>query len=598
MLMAILGSSVPTDGTVEAAPNPFLTFASARFADEPGLPSTPAGDITNVTFTLSQGQATTVVQMVVAESPFSTNWLLGQTGLVVEYDTNDDGLTDVDVALANIDGVVGARVRDPQGRQICVGTYEWTPARNEYTVGFATTCLGFTPPTRATARVAATFFYEDVATGTLTVDEAPNGFWSEVLLEYIPIPTLPSPPPQPPYRGLSRPMLPGADCTPTTAGPPGVTVDGFTPVDPIRIVDSRLVSSTESCWFASFGRLRAMNFMPVDIGGHAGIPLRATGVVLNITVTEALAPGFLTVHPCDQAQPTASNLNYRAGTTVANTVFARLGDGGLLCIFSQSETHLVVDLVGYFTAPSGFTALNPARLLDSRGTSGNATILPTGRVTEVAVAGRGGVPAEASAAVLNVTVDRTGGSGFVTVYPCGEARPTASNLNFVAGDIVPNAVVTKIGANGSVCLYNSAPTHLVVDVNGYYGANARYRSMVPGRLLDTRDDGSTIDGANRATGVVRAGSVVELSVAGRAGVPASATSAMLNVTATESEADGFVTVFPCGSARPTASSLNLRTGSTVPNAVLAKIGDGGRVCLFTSSTTHLVVDVSGFTPGA
>ena len=393
-------------------------------------------------------------------------------------------------------------------------------------------------------------------------------------------------------------MLPGADCTPTTAGPPGVTVDGFTPVDPIRIVDSRLVSSTESCWFASFGRLPGYGTTAFDLGGHAGVPHRAPGVVLNVTVTDAVAPGFLTVYPCDRVRPNASSLNYRTGTTVANAVFARLGDGGLFCIYSQSEAHVVVDLVGYFTSPSGFTPSDPARLLDSRGPSGNATVIPTGRVTEVAVAGRGGVPADASAAVLNVTVDRTAGSGFVTVFPCGETRPTASNLNFVAGDVVPNAVVTKIGANGSVCLYNSAPTHLIVDVNGYYGANASYRSMVPGRLLDTRDDGITVDGAHRATGLVRAGSVVELPVGGRAGVPASATSAMLNVTATESEADGFVTVFPCGSPRPTASSLNLRAGATVPNAVLAKIGEGGRVCLFTSSTTHLVVDVSGFTPGA
>jgi len=67
----------------------------------------------------------------------------------------------------------------------------------------------------------------------------------------------------------------------------------------------------------------------------------------------------------------------------------------------------------------------------------------------------------------------------------------------------------------------------------------------------------------------------------------------LNVTATEAAANGFITVFPCGSPTPTASSLNTVAAGTVANAVISKIGSGGQVCLFTSSATHLVVDVNG-----
>ena len=74
-------------------------------------------------------------------------------------------------------------------------------------------------------------------------------------------------------------------------------------------------------------------------------------------------------------------------------------------------------------------------------------------ITELQVGGRGGVPMDAAAVVLNVTVTAPEGSGFITVFPCGEALPTASNLNFVAGDTVPNAVIVKLGAGGKVCLF-------------------------------------------------------------------------------------------------------------------------------------------------
>ena len=69
--------------------------------------------------------------------------------------------------------------------------------------------------------------------------------------------------------------------------------------------------------------------------------------------------------------------------------------------------------------------------------------------------------------MLNVTVISAAASGFVTVFPCGAALPEASNLNFDAGDTIPNAVVAKLGAGGAVCVYTSAPAGLLVDVNGY-----------------------------------------------------------------------------------------------------------------------------------
>lgn len=95
---------------------------------------------------------------------------------------------------------------------------------------------------------------------------------------------------------------------------------------------------------------------------------------------------------------------------------------------------------------------------------------PAGSVTELTVAGRHGVPADASAVVLNVAVVDTEDPGFVTVWPCGTPMPIASNLNAIAGQTIANAVTTKVGVDGSVCLYNSAGTHLVADLYGYHPA--------------------------------------------------------------------------------------------------------------------------------
>jgi hypothetical protein len=208
-----------------------------------------------------------------------------------------------------------------------------------------------------------------------------------------------------------------------------------------------------------------------------------------------------------------------------------------------------------------------------------------GSVTTVKVTGRGGVPAGAEAVVLNVTVTQPQGDGFVTVYPCDTARdPNTSNLNYTAGQTVPNLVVVKPSAAGTVCLYTQSAAHLVVDVKGYLDAGSAFGPIAPARLLDSRG----------SLGVRSAGTVTTVQVAGQGGVPGGATAAVLNVTVTEPQGNGFVTVYPCDTARdPNTSNLNYTAGQTVPNAVFVKLSAAGTVCLFTSNSVQLVVDVNG-----
>jgi hypothetical protein len=123
-------------------------------------------------------------------------------------------------------------------------------------------------------------------------------------------------------------------------------------------------------------------------------------------------------------------------------------------------------------------------------------------------------------------------------------------------------------------------------------------TMVPARLLETRSgpNDSTVDGLFEGIGRRGAGSTLALTVAGRGGVPVDADAVFLNVTAVVPDANGFVTVFPCGAARPQASNVNYFAGEVVPNAVLAEVGVGGEVCIYTLAATHLIADVNGYVP--
>ena len=113
----------------------------------------------------------------------------------------------------------------------------------------------------------------------------------------------------------------------------------------------------------------------------------------------------------------------------------------------------------------GFTPLELQRLFDTRPTEPQGAVTVTKqrygglKVLTVKVTGTADVPDAGVAAVsLNVTVVDSVGSGFATVYPCGP-RPLASNLNFVAGDIVPNLVIAPVSPNGEIC-FSPRSTHI------------------------------------------------------------------------------------------------------------------------------------------
>lgn len=374
---------------------------------------------------------------------------------------------------------------------------------------------------------------------------------------------------------------------------------------PARVLDTRIGGATIDGNHQSTGRMLAGGTYQLPIAGRAGVPADADSVALNVTAVTPTSAGYVTVYPCGESPPNASNLNFSAGEVFPNLVLARVGAAQSVCFFSSAATDLLVDVSSYFPASDALVPLPvPGRLLDTRlaGATVDGAHQGVGPIAqdgtyELPVVNRAGVLPGATTVVLNVTAVGPSAGGFLTVFPCGEARPNASNLNYTAGDVIPNAVLARVGASGTVCLYSSAATDLLVDVSGYFPATTVLTPLaVPQRVLDTRGAGVTTDGGHQAVGVIPAGGTYQLPIAGRVGVPESAMSVVLNVTALLPNAAGFLTVFACGQDRPNASNLNYKAGEVIPNAVIASVGTSGKVCFYSSAQTHLLVDVSGYFP--
>ena len=377
-----------------------------------------------------------------------------------------------------------------------------------------------------------------------------------------------------------------ATLTITDSTPPAKE-PGYVPLSPARLLDTRDGTG------APAGFAAAGSTTEVQVAGKGGVVATAKAVALNVTVTQPKTAGFVTVFPCGQSRPTTSNLNFVAGQSVANLAVIQLPASGKVCLYTDDQTHLIADVNGYFSKDSDFEPMAPRRLVDTRSAVSPALKVPAGSTLQVQVTARVGIPEDAAAVSLNVTAVGASANGFVTVFPCGTTRPTASSLNYVSGQTVPNAVLAKAGSGGTVCIFTEAAAHILVDVSGWFPAGTDFRSFAPERLLDTRSGLG-----HSPAGRFPPSQVVELEVigVGSSNIPAEAGAVVLNVTAANAQASGFVTVYPCGEALPTASNVNYKTGGTIANAVIAKVGAGGKVCLYTESSTNLVVDVNGWFP--
>ncbi len=152
------------------------------------------------------------------------------------------------------------------------------------------------------------------------------------------------------------------------------------------------------------------------------------------------------------------------GAAVAVTI----GVGGVIGISHAAPSP------SQASASSSLVPLTPLRIFDSRPAPANvggfAGPLGADSSTTLQVTGVAGVPSQATAVVLNVSVTGTTAPSFLTVWPADKPRPTASNLNWTGANVtVPNLVTVSLSADGKINFYNLAgTTHVFADIAGYY----------------------------------------------------------------------------------------------------------------------------------
>jgi len=405
--------------------------------------------------------------------------------------------------------------------------------------------------------------------------------------------------------------------------------DGYTMCGPRDrwFSDSVHLNSTGQAEFALWLRARALElgtgavstpkcFVQVEPGvdlqvpilGVSGIPLTGvTAVSLNLTAVGPTAEGYVTVWPCGSTKPSTSNVNFVKNQIVPNAVISPVDSTGKVCIASTAATHLVVDVNGWFGANSGLRAVTPVRVFDTRHGTGGVPVAKVGALDgsgtalEVSILSAIGQSAGAVSAVsLNVTATGTSVSkygGYVTVYPCGGAPPNSSNLNFVANQSVPNAVIVPVSATGTVCFYVYGQADLIADVNGWFAGGSGFNSLAPTRVFDTRSGIGGVPVA-RVGALDGSGMALKVQVAGTNGVPAlGAAAVMMNVTVdatTASAYGGYVTAYPCDVTLPNSSNINFVSGQTIANSVVAPLSVNGEVCFYVYGQAHVLADITGW----
>ena len=257
----------------------------------------------------------------------------------------------------------------------------------------------------------------------------------------------------------------------------------FYPLSPCRISDTRNPTGSLGGPVIGGGTSRSI---PV-LSSNCGVPANAQAYSLNATVVPQTTLGYLTLWPKGQPQPLVSTLNAPTGTVVANAAIVPAGTGGAIDAYMSDASHLVLDINGYF-APAGaagsqnFNPVSPCRILDTRdsnGEFGGPVLSPDAMRSYRPALANCGLPLTAGTFSLNATVVPTAGLGYLTMWPFGSAQPLVSTLNAADGAITSNAAIVPAGGGGEIAGFVTNQTHLVLDVNGYFGARDCYMTVAP-----------------------------------------------------------------------------------------------------------------------
>ena len=361
----------------------------------------------------------------------------------------------------------------------------------------------------------------------------------------------------------------------------------FVPASPCRAADTRVAGGPVSA-----GSSRDFTIP----GALCGVPSSAAALSLNVTAVPTGPLGYLTVWPLGWPRPLASTLNSLDGRIKADAAIVPVGNGGAISVYATDKTDVILDIDGYFVPATdasalAFNPLTPCRIADTRDATGSfgAPMLPGEQSrTFPVLSSTCNVPASAQAYSLNFTAVPKVKLDYLTVWPTGQQQPVVSTLNALTGAITANAAIVPAGSSGSVDVFSTDATDLIIDINGYFapadtGGLSLY-NVTPCRALDTRNPaGSPPIGAKRDVNVTSS----------TCGVPSSAKAYVFNATVVPPAPLGYLSLWPQGEQQPVVSTLNAFDGAITSNMAIVPTTNGS-ISAYPSSATHLILDIAGY----
>jgi len=243
-----------------------------------------------------------------------------------------------------------------------------------------------------------------------------------------------------------------------------------------------------------------------------------------------------------------------------------------------------------------FIPVTPCRLVDTRfGTgdfAGPELAAATTRTFNVPQ-GACGIPSTAAAYSINVTALPDPVLAWMTIWPAGQTMPMVSTLNST-GRIKANAVIVAAGTNGGISVWAHDPTHLILDVNGYFvpagtdSSALQFFPVAPCRVADTR--------SGSGGGTLTARETASFPIQGSCGIPSTAKAYSLNFTAVPKNSLDYLTTWAAGQTQPVVSTLNASSGvgTITANAAIVGAGTSGNISVFVTDAIDLIIDVNGY----
>lgn len=348
--------------------------------------------------------------------------------------------------------------------------------------------------------------------------------------------------------------------------------------------------------------MEAGKYRTIKVTGLAGLPDDGSvgAVSLNATVGASTGNGTLSGRPdADSGRTTMLIYNGISGEYTSNSATLAVASNGTIQVMTETDSRLILDVQGYYTADTDGTAAGgfvpvAKRLVDTRsGTGAAKAAITPGKSIDVRITGANGVPAGASAAVVNlIAVNSTDADGYLTPYATGGTKP-ANSLHYAPSETTSVQAQVPLSADGKITIANSSTTtNLLVDLQGYFTAAGKGGAVFTpsyGRAYDSRASGNTALAKNETRSI---------QIAGVAGVPvmgSGITAVTLTLIVAHGGSAGYANAYADDKTDPGITAVNFQPNEIQTNTITVPLGANGKIALRNvAEATNYVVDVQGW----